>query len=386
MPDYPQPESPLPGVDLKKEVLAHDILLDQALTFSHRWISQKQGSAAEFLGALIAELGSRVKIVLNDLTSQLSVDGTLTRIQREYVETVLSLSEIQAVLDEKSPSLPLWENTLDELFNRSLTLRSSEKFVEAITFVSKLREYAPYNNMLVYLQRPAATFWATAPHWRKEFHRRVKAEAIPIIMLQPRGPVMLVYDVLDTEGPPLPARFTNAFQVQGELEPSVLDKTFQNCARAGIGVGERKLSSLHAGTAIRWPSKEKAIVFIELNDSLDKKAQYATLCHELGHIYLGHLGGHPDGAWPSRMGLNRSQRELEAEAVAYMVCFRANLTTQSAEYLAGYLTNQTTTKGVSIDLVMRVAGLIERMGRSILPIRKGKKHKESASPTLYQQL
>ena len=49
------------------------------------------------------------------------------------------------------------------------------------------------------------------------------------------------------------------------------------------------------------------------------------LCHELGHIYLGHLGADKDGWWPYRVNLPQAVTEMEAEAVAYIVCRRAGL-------------------------------------------------------------
>lgn len=75
------------------------------------------------------------------------------------------------------------ESTLDELFARTLQLRSTDKFKEVIKFVAALREYSPFNNMLVKLQRPGARYYATASHWKKKFGRDVKPEAIPIVIL-----------------------------------------------------------------------------------------------------------------------------------------------------------------------------------------------------------
>ncbi len=74
----------------------------------------------------------------------------------------------------------------------------------------------------------------------------------------------------------------------------------------------------------------------------------------------------------ARLGLTRSQRELEAEAVAYTVCYRAGLTTKSAEYLAGYLGDGKELTGISVDMVMKIAGLVERVGREVVRPKKSK--------------
>jgi len=61
--------------------------------------------------------------------------------------------------------------------------------------------------------------------------------------------------------------------------------------------------------------------------------QIATLAHELGHVYCGHIGGHPKGHWPARQGMPNPLRELEAEAVAWLVCGRRGIEPNSPDYL-----------------------------------------------------
>jgi hypothetical protein len=354
--------SPLPGVDLKRELEERGALLTEAREFALEWIHTRHGTAAEFAHSLVERFGFGIRMVIVELVTTLPVDPTLIRIERDYVESALSVSQIEQVFQGKKKLHVDSENTIDELFARSVASRSSEKFIEAVNFVSKLRNYSAYNNMLVYLQRPAATFWATESHWGNAFGRTVKDDAIPLVMLQPMGPVMLTYDVDDTKGKPLPESFTSMFEVTGEFDPLVLQKTIQHCERETIEVRYKRMSFLHAGTAIRASMKTSSTIWIELNKDLDPPALYATMVHELAHIHLGHLGADADHKWPSRLLLNRNQRELEAEAVSYIVCRRAGLTTESAGYLAGYLSNPADRAGVSVDLVLKVARKIEKMG------------------------
>ena len=67
----------------------------------------------------------------------------------------------------------------------------------------------------------------------------------------------------------------------------------------------------------------------------DLPTRFATLTHELGHIYCGHLGADPGGRWPDRREKVRSnaQREMEAEAVCWLVCCRNGVKARSKEYL-----------------------------------------------------
>ena len=72
--------------------------------------------------------------------------------------------------------------------------RRSKKFAAAVDFIARFREYSPFNNMLVFLQNPLATYFATASHWHKVFRRTIKDEARGMVILAPRTPVLMVYD------------------------------------------------------------------------------------------------------------------------------------------------------------------------------------------------
>jgi hypothetical protein len=115
---------------------------------------------------------------------------------------------------------------------------------------------------------------------------------------------------------------------------------------------------------------------IVLHDKLTNAQSYAVLCHEIGHILLGHLGTDADHWWPCRIGLTRDAIEVEAESVSYMVATRLGLETSSDAYLAGYTKDGKIPEGVSLDLIAKVAGRITEMGEHLLPKRK-RKGKES---------
>lgn len=116
---------------------------------------------------------------------------------------------------------------------------------------------------------------------------------------------------------------------------------------------------------------------IAIHDALDARSRYAILCHELAHIYLGHLGSDRDNWWPCRLNLTHRSVEIEAEAVAYIVTIRAGLLASSAEYLSSYMTDQGIPKSVSLELIGKVAGRLESMGMMKLPLRKGAKERDA---------
>lgn len=365
------PLSPLPGVNGDQAENELNALLNEAREFATRWIDTQRRSAADFVQAMGQRFGSMIRMYLLDLVRDLRMNWDPGPALGDYFTSTLSDSQLAQALGE-GPARKAEIASLDELFRRSTRLRSSKMFAEAITFAAKFRHYSPFNNFLVYLQNPSATYWATAAHWRRIFRREVKDDARSMIILAPMTPVLLVYDLEDTVGGPLPKLFEDPFAAEGQFQDGVLAQTIENCSRDGVQIVMRKLGMLHAGSAILSNRPERVKLTVELNQELDSKARYGTLCHELAHIHLGHLGSDRDDWWPSRLELTRNQKELEAQAVSYVVCRRASLTTKSAEYLAGYLKNPEELSGISIDLILRVAGRLERMGKEELPPRKPK--------------
>ncbi len=87
---------------------------------------------------------------------------------------------------------------LDELFTRAGKYSSSDAYLELMRFVGRFRFYSPFNAMLIFVQRPGAHFVCTTRRWRRDYHREIKIGARPIVILQPRGPILFVFDVSDT--------------------------------------------------------------------------------------------------------------------------------------------------------------------------------------------
>lgn len=314
----------------------------------------------ELVDKFTEKFGFTVRLYIWDIVQLLKSNESDTG---SYARRYFGEDELKKVLwgkEEKQRAKD--ESTLDELFIKTFQHKSSKEFKEFIDFVSALREYSPFNNMLVRLQRPSAQYYATSSHWQKAFGRRVKPESIPIVILRPMGPVMLVFDVDDTEGKPLPPQILNPFSIKGEFNPELYQQTVANCEKVGIKVEEVPLSKSHAGTAIRQVSGDLIKLVVQINKNHNYGVKYASLCHELGHLFLGHLGGDPFGKeWVSRIGLSPKQREIEAESVSYILCKRAGIESNSDEYLAGYLNDSSDIRGVSIEAIMKTVTYIEQM-------------------------
>jgi hypothetical protein len=279
---------------------------------------------------------------------------------------------------------------LDELFLIAGQFTTRAAYADLLLFIARFRMYSPFNAMLVHTQMPGAIYVATPKRWAQHYKRTIHPGARPITILQPKGPVLFVFDVSDTSplsgAPELPESITNPFAIHNGKENGELDKTIENAKRDGVRVHQREFGSQYGGqigpinTSDVFilpgpcfndnPVKIPVRYELSLNSHQSREEQYATLVHELGHLYCGHLGSPNKQYWPDRRGLDRQVEECEAESISYLVCTRLGIETPSEEYLADYLGEGGKMPPISLETVIKMAGLIQRMGQSRLPLRK----------------
>src|SRR4051812_14428158 len=140
---------------------------------------------------------------------------------------------------------------LDELFEVARRYRTTKEYGELLEFVTRFRFYAPFNAMLLHVQLPGATYVASPRRWFRDYQRRIKPDARPLVILQPMGPVMFVFDVSATEplpgAAPLPPEVERPFTVRRGCVGDEYAKTVENAKRDGIVVTEREGGSQDAG-------------------------------------------------------------------------------------------------------------------------------------------
>ena len=253
---------------------------------------------------------------------------------------------------------------LDQLLIDSRLYTKSKDYKDLLDFVVRLRNFAPFNAMLLQMQKPGLSYAASARDWRERFGRTPKEDSRPLLILWPFGPVAFVYDVLDTEGEPLPEDVASFF-ARGPMDDTQLASFISLMKRKRIewllvDAGDQKAGSIRV---TKYPSEgdEAKLYRMHVNRNHSLPVKFATLAHELGHLFLGHLG--PDKALnvPQRTQLSHSQRELEAESVAYLVCTRNGVTSKSQTYLANYVKENPTVDEVDLYQVMRAAGQVEAL-------------------------
>jgi hypothetical protein len=103
---------------------------------------------------------------------------------------------------------------------------------------------------------------------------------------------------------------------------------------------------------------------ILIDKSRPLEDMYSSLTHELGHIFCSHLGIDRHAWWPERQDLNINGEEIEADAVAYLVCERLGLQASSAKHLSNYMEKNHQLPVFSLNAVMQSVGYLEEMGKS----------------------
>ena len=213
----------------------------------------------------------------------------------------------------------------------ALASGNSQALTDYLNVMAKFHRYSYYNSLLIFAQRPSATHVAGYARW-KQLGRFVKQREKGIVILapsiaspkikpeeeEPTGDRQVryfmavhVWDVSQTDGQELPA----IRPVTGEVGPH-LDRLKDLVREHSIGLaytadlgGARGLS--HGGS-------------ITLLSGLSPAEELQTLAHELGHELL-HRGNR-------RVETTRQIRELEAEAVAYVVTSACGLSNESASW------------------------------------------------------
>lgn len=281
--------------------------------------------------------------------------------------------------------------TIDGLFQQALQVGGFKQFRTIVDQMCSLRRHKPWNAFLITAQRPGALAVATPKEWLGRYQRSILPGARPIVILHPFGPVRFVFELGDTTGPELPnLKIADPFDVT--VKPNCvinndvllhLPREFREADRILVqrddygfnlaGRASRASGTLDGETMVG--SNEHTTFVVRVSRRLGPAEAFATLAHELGHIYCGHLGTPVPSIrqgrkkrhyWPNRsQDLTKAQREFEAEATCYVVCQRLGISPKSAEYLSGYIAAEDWPH-ISLTNIIRAVHRIEFLSAPVL--------------------
>ena len=271
------------------------------------------------------------------------------------------------------------KSNLDILFSDIRRFRKSKYFRELLNTCGKFRHLSPFNAMLVNLQKPEARWVLRKREWDRDFHRRLKPNAQPLIILVPFGPVDYLFEIGDTESQlglfpdtdeDILSSIERPFRTKGDVSAEDIERLQKRCSLLGIAFDMQMNAGVNYGAKIELLKQPQMLrhvqvkkdhfmnleapYLISVNKNASRGEQFSSIVHELGHLFCGHLQP-PAGwkTWPMRL-LRHEVEEFEAESVAWLVCDRLNIEPSSVEYLAGYLDeNENIPNEVSIENIFR---------------------------------
>jgi antirestriction protein ArdC len=237
--------------------------------------------------------------------------------------------------------------TIEQLANETDAARQSELFRNYLRTSAAFWDYSWHNQMLIWRQKPDASFVGGFNTWLK-CGRYVRKGEKGIAILAPMFfkdkrqaadateketrriwfKVVYVFDISQTEGTPLPELPTKSV---GERGADMLGRLLRFAESRGITVRFVEKCKLNGAAGTSRGNE------IEIRTSeTDTTTQAATLAHEIAHSLLHWTA---DGKKiTSRDGkeIDKQQRELEAEATAYTVSSYFGIESPSDFYLATY--------------------------------------------------
>jgi len=268
-----------------------------------------------------------------------------------------SLFKEQAVKTEQAKDII--EKHIEQLAE-NLDSGHSEQLTEFLSSMAKFHRYSLGNVLLIMAQKPDASHVAGFNTW-KSFGRFVKAGEKGIAILAPmmlkneesetpkqegdkdeeksiRFRVVYVFDVTQTDGEPLP----EFAKVTGD--PGDYSERLKGLVRQ-LSIELEYSDQLGGALGVSRGGK------IALKEGLDPSQEFTTLVHELAHEIL-HKGD-------ERKGSTKTSRELEAEAVAFVVAQAIGLDTgtASSDYIQLYRGDKEQLTQ-SLDAVRKAASLI----------------------------
>lgn len=270
-------------------------------------------------------------------------------------------------------------SNLDALWQTVKSYRESKNFKEVLKACVRFRHLAPYNAMLVEIQRPGALYVLSEKEWRKKFDRGIKPNARPLIVLVPFGPVDFLFEINDTY--PLKSNLFSKsdedileevsapYKTKHDVSDRQLHHLMEQLSCHGIAIDTGFIAGAGYGAQIELLtsyshtihipySKDKfvnwyAVYLLSVNSKAQNGECFASICHELGHLFCYHISSPRSWKkWEVR-NIPKAAEEFEAESVSWLICEMLCIGNPSEKYLSCYLdSNNEIPHEVSIERIL----------------------------------
>jgi hypothetical protein len=236
----------------------------------------------------------------------------------------LSSIETRDDFDDREIERPYF--ALDQELAAAGLYATADRFLDLIDFVAKHWRIAPYNALLLHIQKPDLTHVETVTGWWTHYRRKPRRTARPMITLQPFSPVSLVYDLHDTQGDPVPDQDLGPHHDLEIWHDDMLADRIEGLARQAItvvvGSAKSGLGSSLASHQTNDPKRPRDFKII-LPDT-EFPISFRALVYQLAGIYLGHHGL-DDGRGVKHGQYVESLKPFEVAYLTHMICERCGL-------------------------------------------------------------
>lgn len=223
---------------------------------------------------------------------------------------------------------------------------TSEKWMNYLAFMGKFHQYSINNSLLIWLQNPKASYVAGYQTWAKKLNRQVRKGEKGITILAP-CPHKITKEVVDQDGnlTEKEINFTtfrtatvfDISQTDGDAIPEICEELAgeidgyeklynQLCAVSPVPV---EFEDIQNGASGYFNTVSKVI---RIKEGMSQMQTVKTLIHEIAHSILH------DRETGEEKEAGRSEKEVQAESVAFVVCSMLGIQTDdySFEYIASW--------------------------------------------------
>lgn len=275
--------------------------------------------------------------------------------------------------------------SITSLYRDVLNYRNGIKFTAMLDFCARFRKLSVFNCALLATQRPGCRFALTPYQWGKQYHRVVKTDARPLVIIRPFGPVGFVFELGDTvpmRGFPdeVPQDITRDYVLKKEVPFELYRTARDNLAYWGVKYDEMltgkgyfgKLETAYERDGMLAFDKPVGGVFawkpaytLKIANNTKMTSAFGTMLHEMGHLACRHIRCNYEKGWSdksTRMNLTHEQEEFEAQTVAWLVGHRCGVDIPATYYyLAEYLDKDREIPDVDFSVMFQAANEVEKL-------------------------
>ncbi len=260
--------------------------------------------------------------------------------------------------------------TINDLYSRIISNSNIYEYRSLIQFIARYQDFAIYNNLLAWLQNPNVVYYLPASNWKDQWDRTIKRNAKPILIQYVKGPVNIVYDLLDTIGAESYQEFLSTnFDKTKKTESviyffEVLKYTLKNNETIHINVEFDDNLEKEAGATYSRINESSCRITISKSTELEENIK--ILLQAVGHIMLGHWGSFfsteekKEVSISSRDTVAPEMINIEIDTFAYLIAERFGLSLYPETFLIDNIVDPSLLTEIDIDGIVKRARPLER--------------------------